>query len=393
MANQPSGTYEQDAQELLAGYDQLTILPRGAAEGIPPAENVIRAAERITGVSPRLTRHAAGLLESGSPLEREGVSAHLMAQAAAELQLAAELLTVAAEGSGKTPAGAAARSARGAMLVQAGEGLRAALSVPASAGLAPFIPALRRAGPLPQDLPAAAELLRGSVAQADRAISRQVVDLGGEIAFDLVMQTRWAAVLDGASLLRGQAADKLEEIQKGLGGIVQQAASAAEKAILNVYDKILVLLGKDVEDKARVQIREWLEKIKEDGKIELLAGLVEKLYRVDAFHKDLEGWIAASTAPAPKLGETAAEVEQLGQKFGVLAGRIKSVENAVGLAKLTGIPQVLLVVAGLQVGLLAVLVYAGFDYIGYQQGGFLDITRGVAQVVKDGLSAGGETPK
>ena len=391
MAKNQSEPYEQAAQELLAGYDELLLVPRGAPEGVPPAEQLVHAAGRITTASPILTAQAAGLLAKGSALEREGASGQLIAQASAELQLAAELLRFSSAVQAETPGGMT-RAARGAALRQVGEGLREAMSVPASAGLAPFVPTLRRAGPLPQDPQAAAELLRRSVAQADRAISRQVVDLGGEIAFDLVMQTRWAAVLDGASLLRGDAASKLEEVRKGLGGLVEQAAATAEKALLNVYDKVLALLGKDMEDAGRKQVRDWLEKIKEDGKIELLAELVDKLYRVDVFHGELEGWISGSLAAAQKVGETAGEVDQVAQKFIVLSGRIKAFENAVGLAKLTGIPQVLVVVAGLQVGLLAVLVYAGYDYIGFKQGRFLDVTRGVAQVARDGLGGSEKKP-
>ncbi len=45
-----------------------------------------------------------------------------------------------------------------------------------------------------------------------------------------------------------------------------------------------------------------------------------------------------------------------------------------------------MVVAGLQVGMLAVTVFAGYDCIGYQQGKFLDISQGVAQVIRNGLS-------
>ena len=387
MAKTQSDAYERATQELLAGYDELLLVPRGAPEGIPPAEQLVHAAGRITTASPTLTRHAAWQLEEGSALEREGASGHLLAQAAAEMQLASELLQLTGVGRAEAPGGVT-RAARGAALQQVGSGLREAMGVPASVGLAPFVPALRRAGPLPQDAQAAAELLRRSVAQADRGISRQVVDLGGEIAFDLVMQTRWAAVLDGASLVRGDAAKKLEEVRTGLGGLVEQAAANAEKALLNVYDKVLTLLGKDLEDSARKQVREWLEKIKQDGKIELLAELVEKLYRVDAFHQELEGWIAHTPSPVDKVGATAGEVDQVAQKFIVLSGRIKSLENAVGLAKLTGIPQVLLVVAGVQVGLLGVLIYAGYDYIGFKQGKFMDVTKGVAQVAREGLGEG-----
>jgi hypothetical protein len=34
---------------------------------------------------------------------------------------------------------------------------------------------------------------------------------------------------------------------------------------------------------------------------------------------------------------------------------------------------------------LAVLVYGGFDYVGYKQPGFLNLTKGVAEVIQENL--------
>ena len=40
-------------------------------------------------------------------------------------------------------------------------------------------------------------------------------------------------------------AAKLDQVKQGASALVEQAVTAAEKTLLNVYDKILALLGKD----------------------------------------------------------------------------------------------------------------------------------------------------
>ena len=61
------------------------------------------------------------------------------------------------------------------------------------------------------------------------------------------------------------------------------------------------------------------------------------------------------------------------------------VENVIGLAKLIKVPQVLAILAGIQAGLLGVVVYSGYDYIGYKQVRFLNLTKGVGEVIKENL--------
>ena len=41
----------------------------------------------------------------------------------------------------------------------------------------------------------------------------------GDIAFELVMQTEWAAVLDGALLLRGDVKARLDQLKQGDGAV------------------------------------------------------------------------------------------------------------------------------------------------------------------------------
>src|SRR5262249_50253251 len=156
----------------------------------------------------------------------------------------------------------------------------------------------------------------------------------------------------------------------------KQAVAAAVKTLLNVFDKIMALLGKDVEDKARKQIRDWLEKIKKEQKVDLLDALVDQLYGRAAFEKALDGWLEKTSADADIVNQTASAVREVPTKFAVLAGYLGTAENAVVLAKrFLKFPQVLAVAAGIQVALLAVVVYSGYDYIGYRELGFPNLAK------------------
>ena len=72
--------------------------------------------------------------------------------------------------------------------------------------------------------------------------------------------------------------------------------SVAAKTLYNVYRKIMALLGREIEDQARDKVTEWLEKVKEEGKIDLFEILVAKFYRVDSFKETLQGWLSKTTA-------------------------------------------------------------------------------------------------
>jgi hypothetical protein len=160
------------------------------------------------------------------------------------------------------------------------------------------------------------------------------------------------------------------------------------KTLLNVYDKIMALLGKDVEDKIRKKIKEWLEKIKTGGKIELFESLVNKLYRLESLNKDLAGWMENTKAGKEIISKTAGEVSSMGDRFTVLINRMNKVEDVIGMARLIKIPQLLAILAGIQVSLLGITVYSGYDYIGYRQHSFLNFTKGVAEIIQENLIPG-----
>ena len=88
-----------------------------------------------------------------------------------------------------------------------------------------------------------------------------------------------------------------------------------------------------------------------------------------------------------KINEGTEQVDLLADKFIALVGQVLLVAKVLTFVKLVPMPVVLTIYVGFQVGLLATLVYAGYDYIGHKQVNFADITKGVAQILRETLVA------
>jgi hypothetical protein len=393
MEHQTYRTYEEAANGYVTKFRLLRDLPpapsaavtRGAGE--IPAEALIGLADEIADISASMVTLAKERLAASDVMTREGINAQLISQATAELQVATELLQITEESTTDQPRRPATRAAHGTALREAIDALEQAMAIPASQGLPPSGRRTRAGAMSPATLDQAKDALKHTVSTTTGAITQRVRELGGDIAFDLVTGTEWTAVIEGVSLLNKDIANLLETVRQGVGALFARAVAAAGRTLLNVYDKIMAVLGKDVENKARKQVQEWMERIKKDQKVELFDALVGHLYQVDALQHELDERLAMPAAQLGVLNQASEAVNALSEKFIILAGHMNTLERGLRLAKLIKIPQVLVIVAGLQVALLAAVVYTGYDYIGYQELGFPDLTEGVAQVIRAHLGS------
>jgi hypothetical protein len=382
------GSYEAASRGYLARFKSLGearpttagVVTRGAGE--ISEDQLIDHADAIADISTEMVELSAEYLESPDAAVREGISGQLLTQAAAELQLAVELLKTSEREDGRQ--GPTTRSVRGASLQDAVSALERAMATPPSQGL-PVTRTTLRSGVKPSTVQDAMTALQGSANVTTTAIVQRVKELGGDLAFNLVMQTEWAAVTSGAGLLGKDIVEKLEVLKKGAGILIARIVSVVAKTLYNVYRKILALLGKELEEEAKNKVSEWLQKVKETGKVEIFDTLVEKFYRLESFKQALQESLSKSTAELEVVNSTTEQVTLVGDKFSVLAGRMNTLANVVNLGKLTGIPQVLLVVASIQVTLLAVVIYSGFDYIGYRAPRFPNLTKGVAELISEAV--------
>ena len=391
-------TYEEAAQDYLSLFAGLRDASSASSKAVMrgsadiPADTLIEQAERIAAVSASMVPLGERYLKASDYSLREGISGQLLAQAAAEMQVAAELIQMAAKDaagiadeSSKATFGTT-RAAQGTRLREAIDGLEKAMALPISAGL--VVPRMvKRAGVVAGTPQEAKDSLQQTATAAACAISQRVVEVGGDIAFNLVFNTDWKTVIKSAGLLSHDIAKLLDGLKEGASALMQRAISAAAKTILNAYSKILALLGSDFEEEACNQVKVWLEQIQQAGKIDLFGQLVGRLYRVNALESTLPGWLERTEAEVDKINDTTKEVAALSDKFAVLVERISMVGDAIGLARLVQaqFPQVLAVIIAIRMALLAVLVYAGYDYIGYEQIRHANLTKGVAEVIKDNL--------
>jgi hypothetical protein len=192
-------------------------------------------------------------------------------------------------------------------------------------------------------------------------------------------------------MTREDISAQLDKAQEGASALAQKAISTAEKTVLNAYDKMLAILGKDGQDVARKKIQQWLEQIEQeqekDKKVGILGKAVANLYQVDNMTQEMEGWLAETQAEAAQINEGTEQVDLLADKFIALVGQVQLIAKVLSFVKLVPMPVVLTIYVGFQVGLLATLVYAGYDYVGYKQVNFADITKGVAQILQETLLA------
>jgi hypothetical protein len=353
------------------------------AAGDVSAVDLINRVEDIAAVSAQMVILSKSYLEDTDPKLREGMSGQLLSQAAAELTIAAELVQIAEEARTGRPAPPTRRATRGLALRDAIDALERSMANPVAQGL-PLELRRTRAIP-PGGVAEAKQGLKGAAWTTTGSIYQQVIEVGGDLAFDLVFNTEWLTVIEGAGLVSSDIAKLLENIKEEISAFFKRLINAVTKTLTNIYDKIMALVGNDRQDQGRQNIREWLETIIKEGKIIIFEQLVGKLYRLDQFKHELELWLPAIKTPVNKINHTTAAVVDLSGKFTILVSRIKKVSDIAGLAMLVKVHPLDVILTGIQIALLASLVYAGYDYIGYEQVRFPNLTKGVAEVIQENL--------
>lgn len=378
---------EQFAALLDVPPDAAVAATRGA--GDVPTEQLIARADAIANISAQMIALGRDYRESGDMATREGITAHFLTQATAEAQLAAELLEIAAADQAGPSPQTTTRADRTTALRDAINAVDQVVTTPVTAGIAASLYTTRAAAATTVEEGTTA--LRTAASQATVAISQRVVELGGDLAYSLVIGTDWNEVRNAAALFRQDVAAQLDKVKEGTDALVERAAAVAQKTILNVYDKILATLGKDAESAARKTIQTWLDKIAEQKKIDIIEQLVGTLYQIEPFKEQLDTWLDGTGTALEALNEITDAVGDVQGKFIVLAGYAGQLTGALGLLRKAAkfYPPILPITASFQTALLATLVYAGWDYIGYGQVGFLSITNGVAEVIQKRLGIAG----
>lgn len=355
---------------------------RGA--GNVPAEQLISQADTIATISAQMVVTGRTYRTADDLATRSGITAHFLTQAAAETQLAIELLELAQEVQTGQSSTSTTRSTRTTALRSAITSLEEVLAAPVTSGL--MVSQQKTRTTTITTVEAASKELREVVDVATATIIVRVVDLGTDLAYNLVISTDWNEVRSAAALFRSDVAVQLDKVKAEAGQLVVRAATVAQKTLLNVFDKILAILGQDAEHAARTTIQEWLDKLAKDKKIAGLEDLIGALYQVEPFKLSLAARLEQSVE-LNVLNSTTTAVDNVQRQFITLAGYAENLATALSLLRKTvqWYPPILPIAASFQIALMSTLVYAGWDFIGYGQVKFLSINEGIAEVIQKQL--------
>jgi hypothetical protein len=201
--------------------------------------------------------------------------------------------------------------------------------------------------------------------------------------------------LDAALLKKAVA-----PVSKEISEIVENAAAkinqkikdilrAAVRLLLQVYDKVLALIGVDAEEMARKKVKDWVEELRSDHKKKgdepkLADKLVKEVYAVDVINNEVAGWVKDGKAELEALYKATDAVEALSAGFEMKVERVKSfLKLLAGIPKATGaiaaaaaqiqpawapaiaaaLPAIEALRGAVTLGLLGYTLFTGYDHV------------------------------
>ncbi|MGE5138802.1 MAG: hypothetical protein ACM3JD_05010, partial [Rudaea sp.] len=300
--------------------------------------------------------------------EREAAELKLLAQAAAQMQVASALLD-AAQAQAAAPS-AVTRGASTVFLQQTLNDAAALLETPVGSLEAGTHQAVRGGLALrPSDLAGAKSGLEGEADTSVSFITREAGRVGGEVLRDLLLLDA-ATVLEGVRLVSKDAASALDQLIAGAGNLIIQLATSAIQLLVQAYQWVLSLLGKDTADQAISQANNWLSDLRDQSGQGDSGGpfgvLVTNIYQPDAVDKDVATWVEAGSTAADTLNKTADTVKGLADKFRARTAQVEKLMQAVALVRKVPVlaaPQGQALIAAVNLGLLGYVIYTGYDHV------------------------------
>jgi len=354
----------------------LLVSPATEHTGGKSASDLVAdQAEHLSGLSAALTRAAETWLDDLDPAVREEASTQLLAKALTDLEISAYLLQAALD-------------------EEASSGLDASSSLRLwSAGLGSVEPHLRllvgeagvwsasveRDEVPPTDVLTARVELSNAVTDslayiAERAIYSGQAALGGLLGLGVV------EVAQAAGIVGKDIADALGQSEK-----IGRLFAAFRAFALESYDSLLVLLGRQLAQKAAESVLEWLDALRAG---ELFGQVLEKLYqtiptgqqvqqRVSESHSQLEGYVASIQSVDTISDSYRRQTE--------LATKILRAMAFFGTLPMAVLPQPRVFLGATYIIVAAYVVLCGGDYVDAPKLRILDRVPGVRQVVEANL--------
>jgi DNA-binding transcriptional regulator YdaS (Cro superfamily) len=352
------------------GTKSVESATRGGGAELP-TEVLASRAEILVDASGRLGNLTVGYLDADESQLREAAEMKLLAQANAQAEVSLTLLQTAIDELQGRSTGVT-RSSRTAGSQQAIEQLLGVLETPLEQGLQPFVEKRALRGAMETDPAAARQVLQDSVRRSLKNISRKASQVSS-LGLDTLFSLDETLLKKGVALVSKDLADLIDKVVEGFNALLSRLTTAAMRLLLQAYDWVLALIGKDGEQAARQKVQEWIDQLRQShvqaGDEDTLASqLVEQIYATKAINDLVAQWVSASQADAPAINLTADTVDGLSARFEAKINQVASFLKVASVARslplpVDKLPYIQLAVAAVVLGLLGYTLYSGYDYV------------------------------
>ncbi len=375
MATDPNysramSTYAAQVRNVFAPPKELQAETLARGEALP-TDFVAERAETLADTTEQAGQVTVTYLEKGLPEEQEAAELKLLAQASAQVRVARELLREANEQARAPAAQAGQRGVRMLTLQEPLDDLAAALEMPLTVPKA----GVRAIADRPKDLPAAKADLKREVETSVQKIVQQSGRVSAQAVASL-FKVDTSLLKQGVALVSKELADTLDQIIKGASTAIGKLLRAGARLLLQAYDWILALLGKDQEQAMRAQVEGWIEQLKSEqgDDTSLVANLVNNLYTPQKINQDVAGWLETTQVSVEPINQAAETVQGLGVVFVTKTTYAKKLLDGIGLIRSMTLidkipqlkalaPQLEIVLAAVTLGVLGYTLYTGYDHV------------------------------
>jgi hypothetical protein len=386
-----TNSYDENVKAYTNQLRNLFATPEGveiqAARGGPgqiDAEILAQRADKLADLSATLGEANSGYLEVDSQDIRQAAEVKLLLQASAEFEVALALVD-SAEAELRDRKGASTRAVEA---VTAINNLADYLDKPLDAGLAPYLEETTARASASTSLEEARKALQDQARRSLRNISRAASQTSS-LALDKLFELDAGMLKKALGPVSKELGDLMDKIASGINEKVKALLRSAFRLMLQAYDWVLNLIGKDAEAEARKKVQEWIEELRssheKEGDVPDLADqLVSTLFATQKTQDELVEWLKGATANAQKLDEVTQGVLNLAdsfhakvawvQKFVKLLGAVpESITTLVAAVTLINpgiagtiaglLPTIEVVRGGVTMGLLGYTLFTGYDHV------------------------------
>jgi hypothetical protein len=293
----------------------------------------------------------------------------MLSQAIAEIEIARTLFEVAKEEANEKKSGNVTRLSRTAGVHRSLEDLIEVLETPLDAGIQlPSGSTTRAAINRPSDPERAKTEFQDEVKSSLKSITKQTSKVGGHAMSSLLLMDA-GVLVQGVSFVSKELGDWIDSVVAGATAVVKKLAGSALRILLQAYDWVLGLLGKDIEESCRKQVKEWIDELKKggDGDDEgLFDTLVNRIFTPDTIKEEVSGWLVTTRADTAALNQASDNVRELANKYRAKTDKIDKLLKGIAFAKkapFINTPQGQLIIAAITLSVLGYTIYLGYDHV------------------------------